>query len=1162
MTPDEARSILRLSLLGPPQMERDGVPVYVDTRKAVALAAYLAVTGQPHGRDSLAALLWPEYEPARAYANLRRTLWALGKAIGKEWLAADSDLISLHPAGGYWLDIDEFHAHLVTCAQHDHASEEACDACVSILTQAVALYRGDFLAGFSLRDSPAFDDWQFFEAESLRQEFSATLERLIRCLISGRRFETAILHARRWVALDPLHEPAQRRLMLLYAWSGQWSAALRQYNECARILEAELGAKPGIETEELKQAIESRQVPPPPGQPILEAETSNGTAAAAPASTAVLATETPPHNLPAQLTPFVGREDELAEIAALLDRPECRLLSLVGPGGIGKTRLALEAAGQMLRTPSRACAYQQGLFFISLGALESPAHITPAIAAAIGFSFYEREGQRPEEQLKGYLAGKSMLLILDNVEHLLVAPDDGQPGIRVLSELLPAAPAIKMLATSRERLNLQGEWVLNIEGMPYPRNGDDVEPVRSETPEYGAVSLFLQRARMVDGGFQPSAQEMVHLVHICQLIEGWPLGIELAAAWVNTLPVAQIDHEIQQGLDFLSTSLRDVPARHQSLRAVCDHSYRLLSPEERAIFRRLSVFRGGFCHEAAEAVTGVLLPDLRALLEKSLLHRLPGEKERYSLHQVLLQYAAARLAETPDESEQTHSRHCAHFAAFLAERSEDLRGHRQREALDEIATEVENVRAAWQWAVDHCRVTDLLQAAEALFRFWLVRKGFAEGEQSFGQAADELESPDCIAACQGTGLSTQRLRALGLVLAFQGHMAQYSVSRPAAIAIQKRGLEVLRPLGMGRELALANLHAAFWTETEDYGETEAALRDSLAYFEGSGDLWGVARCTHALAFDPLAEREKTKADLERSLALSETAGDWWGVAMNNFELGEGAHMAGLFGDALRHYSHCLEIRRLLGDRMGAGTVLDYMGYVTREMGHLDEARRLHKESLALSEEIGDRLGIAGSLDNLGLVALEQGRYQSAQRWMEKGLAHRRDLATGWEESISLQHLGSVALAQGDLEAAEARYRESLRLSQDLIWSQGTALDLIGLAQVLAAQDRAEPARKHAASALSLAGLLTNLVVTLEIALGAARVLRRTGQAAQAAELLELVSQHPASTAFARSAAMRDLGELADLIAPEELAATNERVRQLMVEQLLERAQAALSATLS
>jgi len=601
-------SRLALLLLGPPRIECDGEPVEIRRRKAIALIVYLAVTGQSHSRDALATLLWPEYDQSRARAGLRRVLAALKEALGEGWLHVDREAVELNPDAEVWLDVSEFQDWLAECRTHGHPQEEVCPACLPLLAEAAALYRDHFLVGFTLRDSPDFDEWQFFQTEGLRDELASALERLTHAHSAQGEFEQAIAYARRWLALDPLHEPAHRHLMHLYAWSGQRAAALRQYGECERVLKEELDVPPEEETTQVYQTIkENRHLPPPVDRfakkPVSPQEPARK------------------HNLPVHLTPFVGREVALAEIRDRLQDPACRLLTLVGPGGSGKTRLALEAAA------AQVDHFAHGVFFVSLAPLDSAEAIVPTVAGALGFSFYE--GVEPRQQLLDYLRQKCMLLIMDNFEHLLACTERrpepcGEPveplvegprrrdGVGLVTDLLKTAPQVKILVTSRARLNVQGEHLFPVAGMSFPdeETAKDAalrrvhpEPGRraQDVAQYSAVKLFLTSARQAQPGFKLTADNVTDVARICRLVQGMPLGILLAAAWVRMLTPAEIATAIGQSFDFLETDLRDVPERQRSMRAIFDHSWRLLTEREQKVFQALSVFRGGFTHQAADS---------------------------------------------------------------------------------------------------------------------------------------------------------------------------------------------------------------------------------------------------------------------------------------------------------------------------------------------------------------------------------------------------------------------------------------------------------------------------------------------------------------------------------------------------------------------------------
>ena len=399
-------SSLTIFLLGPPRVELDGVVIGLKRRKVMAILAYLVVAGERQRRDTLAALLWPESDQSSARKALRRHLSELNLALDEKWLDTDRESVALRP--GYWLDVIQFHQYLAKATDHSSISLDA-------LVAAAGLYRGEFLSGFTLSDSSDFDEWQSFQSESLRQSLASALEQLIRILSNRADYNQAIPYTRRWLALDPLHEPAHRQLMQIYARAGQQAAAVRQYDLCRQTLEEELGISPSQETTALYNDIRI-------GRLKIEDSTSR-------------APRIPLHNLPTQTTTFVGRQADLADIKRLLlDEPGCRLLNLVGPGGIGKTRLALAAAAQSLD------AFPDGVYFVGLTPVGEAETIVPAIAEVLRLTFFGNAD--PKAQLLDYLSQKRLLLIVDNFEHLL-------DGANLLSAMLAHAPYVTLLATSR-----------------------------------------------------------------------------------------------------------------------------------------------------------------------------------------------------------------------------------------------------------------------------------------------------------------------------------------------------------------------------------------------------------------------------------------------------------------------------------------------------------------------------------------------------------------------------------------------------------------------------------------------------------------------------------------------------------------------------------------
>jgi len=1069
-------SRLALFLLGAPLVERDGVPVHLRRRKVVALLAYLAVTGCRQERDTLAALFYPEQDQRQARGNLRRALWSLKAALGEEWLDVERESVALNREAEIWLDVAEFRDLLAACRTHGHPPDQVCVACLSPLAEAAELYRDGYMAGFSLSDSPAFDEWQFFQSEGLREDLAGALERLARGHTNLREYEPAIRHARRWVALDPLHEPAHRCLMRLYAWSGQRPAALRQYGECERLLQEELSVPPDEETTQLFQAIkEKSELPPPVGR------------AGAPIPSTPAARK---HNLPVQLTPFVGRQALLAQIERLLGNPACRLLNLIGPGGSGKTRLALEAAAGQLDN------YSHGVYFVSLAPLDSAEAIVPTVAKALGFSFYTEGGgtpDKPQDQLFRYLREKHMLILLDNFEHLL-------DGVGVVTQVLQTAPGVKVLATSRARLNVEYEHLLSIPGMEFPRPTASTLSASTDIGRSSAARLFLQSARRVQASFELMPSNQADVARICRMVAGMPLGILLAAAWVGMLTPAEIvaelsdqrSDEIGRSLDFLETDLREVPARQRSMRAVFDHSWRLLSEREREVMQALSVFRGGLTRQAAEHVAGATLHDLRALADKSLLQPVSGG--RYEIHELLRQYAAERLREVPGARETAQDRHCAFYAQLLHTREADLIGRHQKETLAEIEAEIENVRVGWNWAVSQGKIKEIDRSLESLAEFYRIRALFQEGEQTFARAAQRLAREQSDIASGPEGGRDSRI-VLAKVLMQQGLFCDPLGLAEQGIELLQKSLTILRDLGARREMAYALC----------YLREKPSCQEALAIFEEIGDRRGLALSLEGLAWNANTHGELGAARqlFQESLAIFREIGNQERIARYLHALGYMAWMLGEYGMAKELHQESLVLFKEIGDQNGVADALGYLGldvlYGFKEYG---EAEKLFQESLAIYEEIGNLYGMGVALSFLGELADVQGEYAEAIQLAQRSLALAKKCRDVTQIPVCLRILGRAACGQGDSQAAKRYFRGALE----------TAMTERLIPWVLSIFD------------------------------GIAMLLAREGERERALELLTWVAHNQASAQFSKDTAASLIAELEVELPPDVVAAAQERGR--------------------
>lgn len=1001
---NRAEQLCYVELMGPLRVTCAGQTVtQFATQKAAALLAWLALHPGPQPRERLMELLWPERDLLAGRNNLSTALASLRRQLEPPGMRRGSVLTATHAHIGLnpeilTTDVALFENLLKQAARSDTPAKR-----IELLSRAVALYRDEILPG-------SYQDWAIRETERIQSRLQGALQQLAQDQEVSGELQNALATVQRSVALDPYSEETHCHLMRLYVLTGRIGSAREAHQRFERLLDKEFGAAPGAETQQ-RVADLLAQRPPPYSTPTLPSTPLPALSPSEPSEgDTPRATAPPPSTLPQVLSRFFGREAELARLAHLLlsfkerpigpelPEPPCRLVTLIGPGGIGKTRLAIEFARQTAARFSSWCG------FVSLAELTDPGQMEPQLAAALPLPAHS--GTTPLETVVAFLNQQDRtsappLLILDNLEHLLPgAEEEGEAGENLIPSLIQAllerVPGLRVLCTSRRRLGVRGEHLLPVNPLPVPADLP-VESARKDLPALLAnpsVRLYVERAKSLRPDFGLTPTNAPAVAALCRQLEGSPLGIELAAAWVRVLPPRKMWERLTQGMDIPAGSYADLPARHRTLTAALDWSFRLLTQPQQRLFACLSVFRGGWTLEAAEAVCAGsgqedekehweeqnILSLLAELQEASLIattEQADGQV-RYRFLETVRAFSAQQQKALL-ESEKLPRRHAAYFLELAEEAARHQRSAEEAEWLTYLETEHENLRAALDWYLAEAgEIGEGLRLVVALSRFWHTHGYLREGWSYM-----------------------RRVLAHGKVSLPSGLYA--SLLNGAAVCLWRLG---------------------------DVGQAQAFYEQCLEIRRALQDRAGTANVLHNLGFLALrqGDMERARPFYEESLAIQRELQDTLGIADELHHLGMVAHGQGDLEQARRLYEESLALRRPLGDSRGIRFNLQCLANLACEQGNYAQAQRLYEEDLAERQALGDRQGMAETCCNLGNIFRLRGDWKQAWTFSRKSLALQQELGDWYGIAEALDLLATLSLDTNHLFQAASLYSavEALR----------------------------------------------------------------------------------------------------------------------------------------
>jgi predicted ATPase/DNA-binding SARP family transcriptional activator/DNA-binding CsgD family transcriptional regulator len=957
-------------------------------RKAAGLVKLLALEpGHTMHRERVMDMLWPELDAKGQANNLRQALHVARRTLEPQASAAsrclplEGDQVALYPEGPLWVDVEAFEEAAST-ARRSRKEPAAYEA-------ALDLYAGDLLPG------DPYEGWTEERREGLRRTYLALLAGLAGLYEGRGELDAAIGALGRVVAEEPTHEGAYIGLMRLYALSGRQQEALQQYEQLRAALSREFGEEPSAQSRCLYEDITADRFP------------EASVAANGPSPTVPL--EAPSHNLPAARSSFVGRERELVEVKRALAMT--RLLTLTGAGGSGKTRLALEVSKDLVGV------YEDGVWLVELAGLSEGELVPQAVASSLRVR--EQPGRLITQTLENHLRAKDLLLVLDNCEHLT------DTAAHLVDTLLASCPRLRVLATSREPLGVAGEAIWQVPSLPVPPPTDRLPEV-GELRRYDAVRLFLNRARLRLPAFDLTPGNAPSVAEVSRKLEGIPLAIELATARVGALTLEQISERLEDSLKLLSAGPRTMPERQRTMRATLEWSFGLLEEAQRELFKRVSVFAGGWTLEAAEAVgsgghieEGEVLDLLSGLVDKSLVVTQAGNDGplRYRMLEPIRQYGRKKLRES-GEAEATR-RHANFFLGLAEEVEPKINGSARGTWLAYLEAEHDNLRAALRWSVETREAQLGLRLASAIFWFWFHRGYWREGRSWLEEVLGMTQ------ASVGTAARAESLSGTGIIA---------------------------------------------WGEG-DHDSARSWLQKSVALWRELGGKQGLVHPLHFLSMELLGRGDLTAARTlaEESVEISREGEDKFALAIALAGLGLVAHTQKDYAAARSILKECTETCRKTGDRWLLSLPFRHLGYMELREGNYDRATALFKEGLSALWGSKEKWFVGRTVETLAIAAAMQGDCGRATRLFGAGGAFREVVGASVQEFYRSDYDHGVAAARAGLD--EQRFA--------LLWAEGRALSIEQAIEYALGQGKPPPATTPAPLQSSADGTMGDILTARE-----------------------------------------------------------------------------------